>query len=78
MADLRKAVGEDVSRIVERIHRLSAGFCDWPGCIGNGPRRPPYIADLSEKHLGGCWDNFLLRRIGYYMGEHCTSASCQL
>lgn len=26
MADLRKAVGEDVSRIVERIHRLSAGF----------------------------------------------------
>ena len=26
MADLRKAVGEDVSRIVERIHKLSAGF----------------------------------------------------
>ncbi|EPN4464827.1 hypothetical protein V6X58_12940 [Pseudomonas aeruginosa] len=26
MADLRKAVGEDVSRIVERIHRLSSGF----------------------------------------------------
>ena len=26
MADLRKAVGEDVSRIVERVHRLSTGF----------------------------------------------------
>ncbi|HBN9599704.1 TPA: hypothetical protein L3884_002039 [Pseudomonas aeruginosa] len=26
MADLRKAVGEDVSRIVDRVHRLSTGF----------------------------------------------------
>lgn len=26
MADLRKTVGEDVSRIVERVHRLSTGF----------------------------------------------------
>ena len=26
MADLRKAVGEDVSRILERVHRLSNGF----------------------------------------------------
>lgn len=26
MADLRKAVGEDISRIVERVHRLSTGF----------------------------------------------------